>query len=133
MGRAWRQQAGTLLIIFMVLVTVTTVYAVYGAFRNAGPTIVGILMWLAADSFLTWRIWRHRSSGARDALLIFTALGVLGLIRVVFRWSPDLLVASGIATAQFVLLLSPAIRHHVRAKRSRSRPSDDQFPSAESH
>jgi hypothetical protein len=124
MGRAWRQQAGTLLIIFMVLVAVTTVY---GATRNAGHHRPGILMWLVLDSSLVWRIWRHRSSRARDALLVFSALGVLGLIRVVFRWSPDLLVASGLSIAQFVLLLSPAIRRHVRAKPSGSRPSDDQL------
>ena len=128
MGRTWRQQAGTLLIIFMVLVAVT---AVYGASRNAAHHRLGILMWLVLYSFLVWRIWRHRSSGARDALLVLSALGVLGLIRVVFRWSPDLLVASGLSTAQSVLLLSPAIRHYVRAKPSGSRSSDDQLPSVE--
>jgi hypothetical protein len=128
MGRAWRQQAGTLLIIFMVLAAVTTVY---GAIRNAGQPIPVILMWLVLYSFLAWRIWRHRSSRARDALLVFSALGVLLLVRAVFRWSPDLLGASGLSAAQFVLLLSPAIRHHVRAKPSRSRPSDGQLPSAE--
>lgn len=127
MVRAWRQQAGTLLIIFMVLVAVTTAY---GAIHNAGAPIPGMLMWLVLYSFLTWRIWRHRSSGARDALLVFSALGMLLLIRAVFRWSPDLLGASGLFTAQFVLLLSPAIRHHVRAKPSGSRPRDDQLPSA---
>ena len=128
MGRAWRQQAGTLLIIFMVLVAVT---AVYGATRNAGHHRPGILVWLVLYSFLAWRIWRHHSIRARDALLVFSALGMLLLIRAVFRWSPDLLGASGLFTAQFVLLLSPAIRHHVRAKPSGSRPSDDQLPSAE--
>jgi hypothetical protein len=113
----------------MVLVALTVVY---GAIRNTGLAISGILMWLVVDSYLTWRIWRHRSRAARDALLVFTALGVLGLIRVAFRWSPDLLVTSSLGTAQFALLLSPAIRLHVRAKPSGSRPSDDQFPSAES-
>lgn len=116
MGRAWRQQAGTLLIIFMVLVGVTTVY---GALTNAVQPLPGIPMWLVLYSFLVWRIWRYRSSGARDALLVFSALGMLLLIRAVFRWSPDLLGASGLFTAQLVLLLSPAIRHHVRAKPSR--------------
>lgn len=116
MGRAWRQQAGTLLIIFMVLVAVTTVY---GATRNAGHHRLGILMWLVLYSFLVWHTWRHRSSGARDALLVFSALGMLLLIRAIFRWSPDFLVASGLFTAQFALLLSPAIRRHVRAKPSR--------------
>jgi hypothetical protein len=123
MGRAWHQQAGTLLIIFMVLAAVTTVY---GIMRNAGQHIIsGILLWLVVYSYLAWRVWRHRSSGARDTLLVFSALGVLGLIRVVFRWSPDLLVASGLFTAQFVLLLSPAIRRHVRSEPSGSRPSND--------
>ena len=116
MGRAWRQQAGTLLIIFMVLAAVTTAY---GALSNAGRHLSGVLMWLVVYSFLVWRIWRYRSSGARDALLVFSALGTLLLIRAVFRWSPDLLGASGLFTAQFVLLLSPAIRHHVRATPSR--------------
>jgi O-antigen/teichoic acid export membrane protein len=123
MGRAWRQQAGTLLIIFMVLAAVTTVY---GIIRNAGQHIIsGILLWLVVYSHLAWRIWRHRSSRARDALLVLSALGVLGLIRVAFRWSPDLLVASGLCAAQFVLLLSPAVRRHVQAKPSGSRPSND--------
>ena len=121
MGRVWRQQAGTLLIIFMVLAVVTMVY---GVSRNAGPTIPGMLMWLALYSLLAWRIWRRRSSGARDTLLFFSALGMLLLIRAVFRWSPDPLVAGGLAIAQFVLLLSPAIRAHVRAKPLGSRPSD---------
>lgn len=116
MGRAWRQQAGTLLIIFVVLVAA---FAVYGAISNAGQHLPGALVWLVLYSFLAWRIWRYRSSGARDVLLVFSAIGVLGLIRVVFRWSPDLLGASVLFTAQFVLLLSPAIRRHVRARPSR--------------
>ena len=123
MGRVWRQQAGTLLIMFIVLAAVTMVY---GIIRNAGQHIIsGILLWLVVYTYLAWRIWRHRSSRARDALLVLSALGVFGLIRVVFHWSPDLLVASGLCTAQFVLLLSPAIRRHVQAEPSVSRPSND--------
>lgn len=117
-GRAWRQQAGTLLIIFVVLVAASVVY---GALSGTSQNLPGTLMWLALYNFLAWRIWRYRSSGARDALLVFSALGALVLIRAVFRWSPGLLGASGLFIAQFALLPSPAIRHHVRAKPSRQR------------
>jgi hypothetical protein len=128
MTRAWRQQAGTLLIVFMALAAAIAVCEAVSSVGQPYPRIlVGLVLW----SFLAWRIWRHHSSRARDTLLVFSALGMLVLVRAVFRWSPDLLGASGLFTAQFVLLLSPAIRHHVRAKPSRSRPSDDQLPSVE--
>ena len=103
-------------------------FAVYGAISSAGRHLPGALVWLVLYSFLAWRIWRYRSSGARDVLLVFSALGTLLLIRAVFRWSPDLLGASGLFTAQFVLLLSPAIRRHVRAK-----PPRQHFPAPAQH
>jgi hypothetical protein len=117
--RAWRQQAGTLLIIFVILATLTSIY---GAVSPVGSTtndpITGAVMWFALDGFLSWRIWRHRSKGARDFLLAWYGLSLLLVIRAVVRWSPYLLGAWALIVVQFVLLVSPAIRNHVRAKSS---------------
>jgi hypothetical protein len=130
MVRVWRQQAGTLLIIYLVLVALTGVYgAANPASSDADQGILGVPAGLALYGFLVWRIWRHRSKGARDFLLVFSAIGGLVLIRAVVRWSPYLLGASALFTAQFVMLVSPAIRNHVLAKQSALRPSDDQLPS----
>ena len=132
MVRAWRQQAGTLLIIYLVLVALT---GVYGAANPASgyedQGILGVLTGLVLYGFLVWCIWRRRSKGARDFLLVFSAMGVLVLVRAVVRWSPYLLGTSALFTAQFVLLVSPAIRNHVLAKQSGPRPSDDQLPTPE--
>lgn len=114
MIRAWRQQAGSMLIVFMGLDALAVVYGAAGASRHAGDwSMFGALMWLAVDSVLTWRTWRHRGGGARDTLLGFRMLGLLLLIRALWVRSPYLLGAWAIIAAQTVLLASPAIRDHV--------------------
>ena len=48
--RAWRRQAGSPLIVFMVLDALIMIYGAAGAGRNEGQQpIVGLLMWLALD------------------------------------------------------------------------------------
>ena len=117
MVRAWRQQAGSLLITFMVLDALGVVYMrTAGASSNAGQPIAGQLVWLALDSFLAWRIWR-RGRRARDVLLGFRgAVLLLLVIPAVWLRPPYLLGALAIIAAQAMLLVSPAIRDHVRTK-----------------
>jgi hypothetical protein len=117
--QTWRQQAGSLLITFMVLDVLSVVCA-----RTAGaslktdqPTIEAQLIWLALDSLLVWRIWRHGRRLARIVLLIVRAATVL-LIAVTAAWPWPWYPwgAIAITAAQATLLVSPAIRHHVRAE-----------------
>lgn len=109
-----------MLIAFMGLDALITIYGAAGASRHAGYALSGALLWLAFDSVLTWRTWRHRSGGARDTLLGFRMLGLLVLILAVWKLSPYLLGFWALIAAETVLLVSPAVRDHVRAKPSSS-------------
>jgi hypothetical protein len=121
MIRAWRQQPGTLLIAFAVLDALT-----FAVTRPAAPyarhvPIAGQLAWLAIDGLLAWRVWRG-SRGAWAVLLVLTALPLLGsLVAAVsawyWSWPAYGQALAVIVTAQTMLLISPAIRDHVRAER----------------
>jgi hypothetical protein len=118
--QTWRQKAGSLLITFMVLDVLGAVYARAAAgasFKADQPTIEVQLIWLALDSLLVWRIWRHRRRLARIVLLIVRAATVLLIaVTVAWPWPWYAWGAIAITAAQAALLVSPAIRHHIRAK-----------------
>jgi hypothetical protein len=124
--QAWRQQASWLLITFMVLDVLGVVYTrTAGASLNAGQPITGQLIWLALDSLLAWRIWRHGRLAQIVLLILRASLLLLVVISAGWPWPPYLLGVLAITSAQTMLLVSPAIRDHVRTKLYGSWPSDD--------
>lgn len=117
--QTWRQKAGPLLITFMVLDVLIVVYTrtAGASFKADQPTIGSQLQWLAWDSFLVWRIWRHGGRFARIVLLIVRAAAVLLIpVFVAWPWPWYFWGAIAMTAAQAALLVSPAIRHHVQAK-----------------
>jgi hypothetical protein len=118
MSRLWRQQAGTLLLAFITLDVLTLAATrTVGASLNAGQPAAGQLIGFALDGFLVWRIWR----GGRVAwtvLLVLTAgLLLLVILGAGWPWPAYLVVMLAILAAQTSILLSPAVRGHVRADR----------------
>jgi hypothetical protein len=115
MVRAWRQQAGALLVAFMVLDLLTFIYTrTAEASLNAGQPVAGQLLWLALDGFLAWRIWRHGRVAWAVLLALTAILLLLIVLGSVWPWSPHVLGFLAILAAQTMLLISPAIRMHVR-------------------
>lgn len=119
MGRAWRRQADWLLVAVVVLDGLTFVYTrTAGASLNASQPVAGQLFGLALDGLLVWRIWR-RGRIAWTVLLILTGLTlVLILLGAVWPFSPYLLGLLAVIVTQTVLLLSPAVRDHIRGRTS---------------
>jgi len=117
--QTWRQKAGSLLITFMILDVLIVVYTrtAGASFKSDVPTIWSQLQWLLLDSFLVWRIWRHGGRRARIFLLIVRAAGVPAIaVFVAWPWPWYFWGGIAITAAQAALLVSPAIRHHVRAE-----------------
>ena len=104
---------------FMVLDGLTFAYTrTAGASPNAGQPIAGQLIWLALDGLLVWRIWR-RGRIAWTVLLILTGLPlILILLGAVWPFPPYLLGLLAVIVAQTALLLSPAVRDHIRGRTS---------------
>jgi hypothetical protein len=100
----------------MVLDVLGVVCARSAEALNAGQPVTDELLWLALGGFLAWRVWRHGRM-AWVVLLILTA-AFLPLVPASPAWPfpLDLVGIFAIPAAQTVLLLSPAIRRHVRAK-----------------
>jgi hypothetical protein len=117
MVRRWRGQAGWLLLAFMVLDGLTLAYTrTAGASLNTGQPMGEQLIWLALDAFLVWRIWR-RGSIAWTVLLILTASQlILILVGAIWPYPPYLVGLLAVIAAQAALLLSPAVRGHVRGR-----------------
>jgi hypothetical protein len=118
MIRLWRDQAGVLLIAFIALdVLIFTATRTVGASLNAAQPVTGQLIGLALDALLVWRIWR----GGRVAwtvLLILTAgLLLLVVMAAAWPWSGELVVMLAVLASQTVILLSPAVRGHLRPGR----------------
>jgi hypothetical protein len=121
MIRAWRQQPGTLILAFAVLDALA--FAVTRPARQYAShvPITDQLIWLAIDGLLAWGIWRH-SRAAWATLTVLTAIPLLGSLAAAvdardWSWPAYGQALAAILTAQTVLLLSPAIRSHVRTAR----------------
>jgi hypothetical protein len=117
MVRAWRGRADWLLLAFMVLDGLTLAYTrTAGASLNTGQPIGRQVIWLALDGFLVWRIWL-RGRIAWTVLLILTASQlILILVGAVGPFPPYLVGLLTVIAAQTALLLSPAVRGHVRGR-----------------
>ncbi len=74
MTRLWREDAGPLLVLFLVLDIAILVYGqTAGARYNSHIDFAGQqVAWMAIDAFLVWRIWR----GGRLAWGILLALSI---------------------------------------------------------
>jgi hypothetical protein len=118
MIRLWREQTRMLLIAFIALdALILAATRTAGAGLNAGQPIAGELIGFAIDGLLVWRIWR-RGRVAWTVLLIFTAgLLLLAFLGAARPWSAELIAMLAILGAQTIILLSPAIRGHLRPGR----------------
>jgi hypothetical protein len=117
MGRAWRTQADWLLVTFMVLDGLTLVYTrTVGGSLNANQPIAGQFIWLALDGLLVWRIWRHGRIAWIVLLTLTGLLLILILVGAVWPFPPYLLGLLAVTVAQTALLLSPAVRNHIRGR-----------------
>jgi hypothetical protein len=91
-----------------------------GAAENAGNPVGGQLAWVVLETFLVLRVWR----GGQIAWGVLVALLLVGVATPVFLLPADavgylgpIVAATGL---QCLVLLSPAVREHVRAPRNAS-------------
>lgn len=115
MTRIWRSTA-LLLLAFMALDMAVLIYmATAGARLNAGTYLSGQqFAWTVLDAFLVWRVWR----GERWAWTVLLVISIVVLAELVLglHWSWSA-YAAGLWVfdiAQLLILLAPAVRHHVR-------------------
>lgn len=119
MIRKWRATPRQLLGAFVALDILLLIYTrTAGASLNAGQPVSGQLAWTALDGWLVWRIWRH----GRVAWAVLLVLSVLPLLQMavgaVWPWNLYVLGLLALAVAQVALLLSPAVRHHLRGRQT---------------
>lgn len=125
MVRIWRSAAGTLLFLFMLIDLATFVVAqTVGARLNAGSGQAGQqVAWTAVDAFLVWRIWRG-GNWAWAVLLVISVLPLVMLLAAaIFPLDAYILALGAFGVAQVAILLSPAVRHHIRLGPVARRPS----------
>lgn len=119
MTRLLRDRAGRLLAAFLVLDVAIWVYtATAGSRLNAGTEVnPQQFLWTAVGLFLVWRVWR----GSRIAWALLLGINLLVVAELFFGLGRLSVYVSGLwvcIVAQLVVLLAPAIRHHL----SRTQP-----------
>lgn len=112
--RVWQNQAGTLLVLYIVLDQLP--FVIMGLQRdtqdNPMQHAVGLF---ALDSFLAWRIWR----GGRISWVILLLINLVDLFSLMFAtgpfgsWTLSPYLVTLVLAGEFTLLLSPAIRHRL--------------------
>jgi hypothetical protein len=110
---AQRISAGQLLITWLLLDLAILVFTqTAGARLNSGQMGQQVA-WTAVDAFLVWRVWR----GGRVAWALLIALDVIPLAVIplghVGPWGAYDGGLYVFLIAQLVILLAPAVRHHV--------------------
>jgi len=122
----WRYGAPELIISCLGLELVLLAYQLY-----LGPAagLRALIFWTALEMFLLWRIWRGgKVAWVVLVLLDAAAVGVLVLGQAwPWDWSGTGLLA--IVAAQLIMLVSPAVRHHLQA-RARARGEPDRQAAA---
>lgn len=90
-------------------------FAAVIAWRSPDVTTepLGQLTWLAIEALLVWAVWR-RSTVALFLLFALIALPALLLLLTTIEGETWVLVLLAGALVQLTLLLSPAVRRHVR-------------------
>lgn len=113
MIKTWRATPQQMLGAYVALDVLLAIYI-----RTAGGQPASRqLFWLALDAWLVWRIWR-RGRVAWAVLLGLTALPLLVIVvGAVWPWHLYLLGLMAFSVGQVALLLSAAIRHHLRERR----------------
>jgi len=119
MFRMPQSPAALIIAAFLILDALIIVYTrTAGASLDSHQPIGGQLVMLALHTGLAWRIW-HRSPVAWTILLALTSiLTILILFGASWPWSPLVLGFAAMLAAQIALLLTPAIRHHLRQTRA---------------
>jgi hypothetical protein len=113
-GRIWRQGKAELIVVYLLLEVVEYVDQLYGS--GSQVQLGKLIFWYCVDVLLLWGIWR----ASKVAWVILVLLDGLTLAELLFGliW-PWSLYATGlvaITAAQFVLLLSPAMRRRWPAR-----------------
>jgi hypothetical protein len=114
MHSLWRDSAGQVLWLVAALELGRLGYiGTAGAELNDASSLGQVAWWTALNLFLVWRVWR-RGAIARGLLLFLTAGPIL--IAVWFTTDPSWYIAGLLSygIVQVFLLLSPAVRSHVR-------------------
>ena len=114
MQTLWRDSPGQLLWLVAALELGRLGYiGTAGAEWNDASALTRVTWWTAINLILVWRIWR-RGAIARGLLLFLTAVPILVLVWFMTDATGYIggLVSFGIV--QMILLLSPAVRSHVR-------------------
>jgi hypothetical protein len=124
MIRAWRQQPGTLIVAFALLDVLTFAVTRPAEQYASHVPITDQLFWLAFDGLLAWRLWR-RSRAAWAILLILTPFPLIGSLvatPAVWSWPTYGQALAAIVAVQTMLLISPAIRDHIRTSQEHPGP-----------
>jgi hypothetical protein len=115
MARLWRTAAGRLLIAYLLLDLVLAVFTETAGARYT-PHIDLVdqqIVWTALDAFLLWRVWR----GGRVAWAVLLVLDIYGLAVMVLgrvgSWSAYAGFLCALVVTQTLIVLAPAVRHHV--------------------
>ncbi len=92
--------------------------AIFAYTETAGARInahIGLtaqqIAWTAFDAFLVWRVWR--GGRAVWAILFGPNILVLGLMLIAAAWSACASALYVFVIAQTIILVTPAVRHHV--------------------
>lgn len=118
MVKAWRTAARPMLAGFLALDVLFLVYTrTFGTGLNAHQPISRQVVWLALDAWLAWRIWRRGRIAWTVLVVITGSLVLLIVIGAAWPWGWYLLGIQLLLVAQLILLLSPAVRRHVRESR----------------
>jgi hypothetical protein len=117
--RVWRHQVGTLLVLYLILDWLPFVFQ--RAQGDLQDTPMGHAMAVfALDALLTWRIWRRGNISWVILLLICAWNLLITVTATTAPWPPSIYLFAAIGAAQLAILLSPAVRHHLRPKSRRT-------------
>ena len=116
-----RAEVGVMLVLFMALAALAMFLGQITNTTFSPPESASAqLSWAALDCFLIWRVWR-RGRIAWGILVALTAIDVAAFMALgalthgtLFMVSNYDLAALLVTAAQLSLLLSPAVRSHVR-------------------
>jgi hypothetical protein len=111
---AQRISAGRLLVAWLLLDLALLVFTqTAGAHYNPASLADQRIVWTAIDAFLVWRVWRGGRVAWTVLLVICVAPLALMVLGAIGPWSAyeSGLLAFGLA--QILILLTPAVRHHV--------------------